>query len=51
MEGGKWINPWKTESTMCNNQNCTELKMQDKSDGYSLKAKKEKKNQHYNKYV
>lgn len=28
---------------MCNNQNCTELKMQDKSDGYSLKAKKEKK--------
>lgn len=33
---------------MCNNQRFTELKMQDKSDDYSLKAK-QKKNQHYNK--
>lgn len=28
---------------MCNNQRFTELKMQDKSDDYSLKAKKKKK--------
>lgn len=28
---------------MCNNQRFTELKMQDKSDDYILKAKKKKK--------
>lgn len=36
IKGDKWIHSWKTKSTMCDNQSCTELKMQDKSGDYSL---------------